>query len=152
MAGWRLGLAVSVLVNLFLVAVIAGHLIGIGAYRGEGALIARALSNAQHSLSASDAAAFRAVMLREAPQFAASARALGASREVLAARITAPVFDRAAVAAAFGQWRGDWMRFTGDFSGPLLDALGTLSPEGRRKLLEERRRAGSDTSGISSRR
>ena len=140
----RAALTASVLLNLFLLALIAGHLLGNGVYQGEGAVIARALTNAQRSLAPNDATAFRDVMTREAPQFAAAARTLQASRSVLAHRISAPSFDRAQTEAALARWRQDWMRFTGDFSGPLLDALGRLTPQGRHALLEERRRSGDE--------
>ena len=82
----------------------------------------------------------RDTLRAEEPCFAAAAAALGHSREALADQILAPQMDPAATRAALLVWRADWLRFTDAFSDPLIDALSKISPDGRRRLVAERRR------------
>ena len=139
----RIVLPVSLILNLFLVALIAGHL-----YRGQsqagelGALtLARALSNAQASLSPADAAAFGAVMKDNASRFAQEAQQLALARVALERRIEAQPYDKEEVRKAFLNWQTCWNHFMDGFDDPLVEALSQISPEGRRKLIERRRQA-----------
>jgi Heavy-metal resistance len=142
----RVALPLSLLLNLFLVALIAGHLLR--RHLNEAGLgtvpLARALVKAEASLSPSDAAAFDAVIRRDAPRYAASARAFGQARRALERQILAQPFDRDAAREALAAWQASWNRFLDDFGGPLVDALAQVSPEGRQKLIAARRRASSD--------
>ncbi|MGH8325286.1 MAG: hypothetical protein ACRET2_00825, partial [Steroidobacteraceae bacterium] len=79
------------------------------------------------------------VLARERSRYAQSAAAVGTARHALARRIVADPFDPHAVREALNTWRASWDRFMGDFSGPLIDALSSISPQGRRGLIEMRR-------------
>jgi hypothetical protein len=87
----RFALPASVLLNIFLIALIGGHFLRHRADDvGPGAVsLPRILVNAQASLSASDAAAFGAIMRRDAPHFLESARKLADARTQLEREVTA---------------------------------------------------------------
>lgn len=139
-SGQRILLTVSLVLNLFLAGLIGGHLLRT---RAQGPLartpFARILASAEAKLSAHDAAAFQAVMQRDAPRFAASGRDLRQARQALRRDIVTEPFDQAAVRRDLTAWEAAWNRFMTDFSGPLVEALGQVSPEGRRKLVAARR-------------
>jgi uncharacterized membrane protein len=134
----RLALPASVVLNLFFVAAIGGHLLH---RRHEdvayGSVFGRALANAEAKLPPPDAAAFGAVMRRDAPHFADAARALGEARQELGRQISAEQFDPAGVKQALAAWRTAWSRFTEDFGDTLVAALAQVSPDGRRKLVAD---------------
>jgi len=151
---WRwLALSLSLLCNVFLVALIAGHFlsrrIGPAAIPLGAAPMARALERTQAILSPQDAAAFRAVLVRDRPRYLQSALRVAAARRELGRRIAAEPFDPRAAGQALAAWRTSWDGFVDAFSGPLIDALSTISPDGRRRLVAERRareqRSGSAT-------
>jgi uncharacterized membrane protein len=141
---WRwLALALSLVLNLFLLAAIGGHFLSrrVDSPRfAVGTPMAGAIARAEAVLNPTDAAAFRAVLVREQPRYAASAEAVDDARRALARRIAAQPFDPRAVSAALDAWRDSWDRFMADFSSPLTDALSAISPQGRRRLIEMRRK------------
>jgi hypothetical protein len=108
---------------------------------GFGIPLARALRNAEAVLSPQDAAAFGAVMRRDAPQYLDSARQLREARRKLRSQITADHVSQGEARQALAVWQTAWDHFMGDVSGPLAEALAQVSPEGRRKLIAERRAA-----------
>jgi uncharacterized membrane protein len=133
-------LALSTILNLFLLGVIAGHLLGGRAPRDVSiSPMARAVERAEAALGPKDAAAFRAALDREGPRYAQSAEQVAAARRALARQIAAEPFDPVATNQALAAWRTSWDRFVGDFSGPLVDALTAISPPGRRRLIDARR-------------
>jgi Heavy-metal resistance len=79
------------------------------------------------------------VLARDRPRFAPSAEQVGAARRALARQIAAEPFDPRAAAQALAAWRASWDRFMDDFSGPLIEALSSISPEGRSRLIDMRR-------------
>lgn len=136
----RFALPVSIVLNLFFVALVGGHLL----HRHHedvvyGTVLARALANAEAKLPPQDAAAFGAVMRRDAPHFAEAGQRLAEARQDLARQIGAEQFDQAGVKQALAAWRGAWGHFIEDFGGALIEALAQVSSEGRRKLVAERR-------------
>jgi uncharacterized membrane protein len=150
-AGPWLALALSTVLNLFLLGVIAGHFLG---RRGPPELamtpMARALERAEAVLSPADAAAFRAAFDRDGPRFSQSAEQVTAARHALARQIAAVPFDPRATSQALAAWRTSWDRFAGDLSGPLIDALAAISPEGRRRLVGAGRERRQDKPGVAS--
>lgn len=131
----RLALPVSIILNLFFIALIGGHLLnvrGIGTYEREP--FARALARAESSLSAPDAKAFNAVMRQDAPQYEPAARQLAKARQALILQITADDFDPGKTRHAMTAWEAAWTQFFNDVNGPLVDAFAQITPEGRRKL------------------
>lgn len=143
-AGWRwYALAASLVLNLFLAAVIGGNLLrphvrAIQAPVSDSPL-ARALVRAEANLSPRDAAAFRAEIVRGEPRYAQAAQQLTAARRALEQQVLAEPFDPQAASQALAAWRTSSAHFLDDFSGSLINALARISPEGRRRLVAERR-------------
>jgi len=135
----RMILPFSIILNIFLVAVIAGHMIRQHSGDQEAQpILARALANVQKNLPPEDAAAFTKVMRTNAPQFTKAALDLAHARGELEKQIAAEPFDTNATSEALDAWKNAWIAFLKNFKGSLLEALDRLSPEGRRKLVEAR--------------
>ncbi|HUC18500.1 MAG TPA: periplasmic heavy metal sensor [Acetobacteraceae bacterium] len=139
---WRIALPASLVLNLFFMGLIGGHMLrsNINSASG-GPLLARALANAEASLSAPDAAAFASVIHRDAARYAKSARELFEARSTLQRQVTAEHYNQKATMLALEAWQASWNRFVDDFGKTLVEALGQVSPEGRRRLVAERRQA-----------
>lgn len=140
---WRwLALSLSLLCNVFLAAVIAGHFlsrrVGTQAVPIGGTPLARALERTQAVLSAKDAATFRSVLERDKPRYAQAAIQVAIARGALEREIAAQPFDPRAASQALAQWRTSWTGFVDDFSGPLIEALAAISPQGRSRLVVAR--------------
>lgn len=136
----RIALPVSIVLNLFLVAVIAGHFLRHRGFEGGSrAPLARALARAEAVLPPGDAAAFSAVIRRGAPHYAEAAKQLAKAREELVRQITAEQFDPAATRRALAAWLAASDRFRSDFGDTFVDALTQVSPDGRQKIVGERR-------------
>ncbi|HVY17840.1 MAG TPA: periplasmic heavy metal sensor, partial [Rhodopila sp.] len=105
--GWhRIALPASIVLNLFLVALIGAHLFRVEhAPTAAESPLARALANAEASLSPTDAAAFRQVLRGDAQRYAGAAMRLSAARDAVRRQIVAEPFDADAVRQALGQWR-----------------------------------------------
>ena len=138
----RAALPLSLVLNVFLIAVIGGHVLHnrVNARGAEGSL-AKALATVASKLSGPDAKAFGDVMRREAPHYQDAIRNLGLARETLEDRIAAEPFDSAAARAAYGAWQQNLTTLTHDFGDALMDGLAAISPAGRHTLIDERRRA-----------
>lgn len=136
----RAALPASVVLNLFLLALIGGHALhhGFGAETRPASFHA-ALERAERVLPPRDAAAFGATIRQDGPKYAQAAQQLTEARQALAQQIASDPFDKEATARAFANWRASWDHFTEQLSGTLVDALSKVSPEGRRKLVSERR-------------
>lgn len=141
----RIALLASLGLNLFLLALIGGFVWHHRSVQG-GTPLMRALARAEASLPKKDAAAFDAVIKRDAPRVEPAQHQLAQARQELQQLIAADDFDRTAVQRALTNWGSAWNRFFGEFSNTLVDALSQVSPEGRRKLIEERRAARAATS------
>jgi len=137
----RMILPLSIILNIFLVAVIAGHMIRQRSEETQTGL-AHALANAEKNLPLEDAEKFRDVMRKDGPQFLKAAANLAYARNELEKLVAAETFDAAATAQALDTWENTWVSFVNDFKGTLIEALGKISPEGRRKLVDGRRLQG----------
>jgi uncharacterized membrane protein len=136
----RVGLAASIVLNLFLIALIAGHVWQVRRMEAHGGTpLVRALARAEAALPPRDAAAFAAIIRRDAPRYAGAARQLNEARQALGRAIAAQEFKQDEVRSAFAAWQASFNRFFADFRDPLIEALAAVSPEGRRKLVAERR-------------
>jgi uncharacterized membrane protein len=134
----RMALPASILLNLFLLAVIGGHLLRVRNHNEVAALpLGRALLRAEAILSKPDAAAFGAVIRRDAPRYGDSWEQLQQARQQLNRQIVAEPFNPAATRAALQATQGAWDHFLGDFSDTLIDGLAQISPEGRHKLISQ---------------
>lgn len=136
----RVVLPISVILNLFLLAIIGGHLWRAHT-RGEiltsGMPLARALMRVEAILPAADSVAFSEVIRRDAPHFAASIGQLRQARQELDRQIVAEPFSPVAARQALSTTQTAWNHFMDDFGGTLIDALSQVSPQGRRKLISE---------------
>ena len=131
----RLALPASLLLNVFFIAVIGGHLLRYNAASDRaGPSLVHALANAEAILSPPDAAAFRAVMNREEPRIAESWQQLVDARRELRRQIAAEQFNRAAAKQALSAWGQHANLFLNDFGDTLIEAFAQVSPEGRRKI------------------
>lgn len=127
-------LAGSLLLNLFLVAAVGGQYLR--HHAGNGPVLMRVLQHVTSRLDAQDADAFRTVLRREAPRYAQAQENLARARAEIDRQLLAPHFDPEATRAAMQQWRGAWTVFVGTFSDALVEAMGRLSPQGRRALVD----------------
>ena len=117
---WRwLALALSLVCNVFLAALIAGHFLGprvrpvrfsVGATP-----MTRALERAEDILSPQDAAAFRGVLERDRPRYVPAALRVAAARRALELQIAARPFDPRAAGQALAAWRASWNGFVDAF-------------------------------------
>lgn len=139
---WRwLALALSLVCNVFLAALIGGFLLRHHAY-AVGVTAAAPLTRlerVQVILSPKDAATFRAVLEHDEPLYAQAARQEAEARRALERQITAEPFDPHAAIQALDTWRKSWNTLVHDLGGPLIDALAAISPEGRSRLAADRR-------------
>ena len=134
----RIALPCSIVLNLFLLAVIGGHFYS--RYAGpprDKTMLSRLLARVETALPADEAAAFKAVILRDQDKFFAARKELLAARQELMAQLTADPYSKAGMTQALKDWKAAWDGVSGEFSGTLVDALATLSPQGRRKLVAE---------------
>lgn len=138
----RLVLVVSLVVNLFLVAVIGGHVLHSRPSQDtprSKTFIGAVLAHAEAALPPEDAAAFGRVMHRNAGLFVGSAANLSTARADIERQIAEEHLDKDATLAALMRWRVQWNNFFEDFTPTLVEALAEVSPEGRRKLLAQHR-------------
>ncbi|GBQ27263.1 periplasmic heavy metal sensor [Gluconacetobacter sacchari] len=124
----------SLLLNLFLVAVVGGQYLR--HRQGNAPVLMRVLQHMTSRLDARDAEAFRTVLRQEAPRYAQAQENLARARAEIDRQLLAPHFDPEATRAAMQQWRAAWNVFVGTFSDALVEALGRLSPQGRRALVD----------------
>jgi uncharacterized membrane protein len=145
---WRISMIGSLILNLFLLALTAGHLLRAEFQpRAAGTPLARALANAGTGLSKPDATVFRNVIRTSAPHFADAAQNLVNAREALRHQIEMEPFNRDATKQAYAAWQRTLNIFIEDFGDALVDALGQISTQGRRKILDERRQRLADVPG-----
>ena len=136
---WRVALALSVILNLFFIAVIGGtvwrnRIAGMGGRPP----FAAALARAEAALSPEDAKAFDAAIRRGMPHYIAAARRLRHARLAVRDQVVAEHFDPDKTRAALNDWQSAWNDFLSAFDDSLIKALAQVSPEGRRKLVAQR--------------
>lgn len=136
---WRIALALSVILNLFFIAVIGGY-VWRNRIAGMGGRppFAAALARAEAGLSPRDAKAFDAAIRQGVPQYIAAAWRLRQTRLAVRDQVTAEHFDPEKTRAALNDWQSAWNGFLSTFDDSLIKALAQVSPEGRRKLVAQR--------------
>ena len=143
----RIALPASILLNLFLVAVIGGHMWRVRGHEAAFATpMARVLARAEASLPAQDAAKFGAVIRRDAQRYADAQKRLLDARLELRRQITADQFNQEDVRRALATWQAAWNAFFDDFGNTLVEALAQVSPDGRHKLAAAHRLEGATAS------
>lgn len=135
----RIALPASIFLNLFLLAVIGGHLWHDHGNRAKPrTLLAHVIAKAEASLPSEEASAFGAVLRRDAPNYLPAQQRLTEARRELVRQITAEQFNKEGVRQALAAWSAAWRGFVDDFGDTLIEALAQISPEGRNKLIAER--------------
>jgi uncharacterized membrane protein len=137
--GRRIALPVSLVLNLFLLALIGGHVWHNRLQASSDRPLARALADVEATLSPRDGAAFKTAILADQPRFAEAAKKSALARLELGRQITAVPFDPRATQRALEAWHTSWNAFMSDLDEPLVHALAQISPEGRQKLVRQRR-------------
>ena len=135
-----MALTASLVLNIFFVAVIGGHIIR--AHRSPvpmGVNFTKAVQDAEANLPTADAKVFKEVLHRGEPRYNPALLQLVDARAELERQIAAEPFDRAKVSQALVAWRTAWLHFTDELGGPLVDALSEISPDGRAQLIASRR-------------
>jgi uncharacterized membrane protein len=140
----RIALPISLIINVFFVAIIGGHWLQTETHRQtSGSSVVLALAEAKAVLSKPDAKTFLAIMGHDAPRYMPAAQQLDAARTKLERQLTATPFDEAATRQAMATWEVSWNRFMNDISDPFIEALGQISPQGRIKLMNLRKTRGT---------
>ena len=124
----------SVALNLFLVMLLAAHLLRptlapAAPPHGEGP-IGRIIDG----LPASDAGRMRAVLDRALPERTAARDRVSAAQREVAAAIARTPYDEAAIRRALLAWQASWQDFSTVFNTELIEAIRTLSDEGRARF------------------
>lgn len=145
-SGWRrIVLPVSVILNVFLAALIGGHFLrNVVPGRVAETSLARTLAHAADNLSPSDAEIFKTAILGGAPHYAEAVQQLAKTRTELERQITAEPFNQQAARAAYAAWQGNLNAFVREFGDSLIEALAKISPEGRRKIVALRHQGQTD--------
>lgn len=139
----RIILGVSLALNLFLVAFWGGQML-----RSQPPVpsgddpLARILAVAEANLPPSDAKIFRETLLKEKPRYAQTVEKLIQARQEMLKQVSADPFDPAATLTALNATQTAWTEFMDAIGRPLVDAVGVVSPEGRRRVVADQKPKG----------
>ena len=130
---WRALFVVSVLLNLFFVALTIGHHFerhpdGPPPFQ----LMTHMFQHAAARLSPTDAEIFQTMMQQEASRYTQAREDLIHAQDDLCHLLLDPNFNAAAVHTAMARRQAAWDAFTGGFNNALVDAMDRMSPQGRR--------------------
>lgn len=147
----KVALAVSLALNLAIVGLVGGALLGDGGNRDGGAPALRALGLGPfaRALSREDRAELRARIEGTGLELREERRAIGQSLRAVEGALRADPFDRTAVEAAFTQARGMVVSLQQTGHDALLDQIETMSTAERRDLADRLARAMRRSGGRS---
>ena len=129
---WRTRMLwLSVGTNLFLGALIGGHLLTARAHRPG---LDGAVDRLAQDLAPDDAVRFRQVLAAERPWYDQSHRLLDSARAELARSIAHDPWDEELVRQHMVAFQARWLESSSRFGDGMLVALGTLSPDGRSRI------------------
>lgn len=139
----RIALPISLVLNMFLLAFVGGQMLRATPEvpRGDDPL-ARILAVAEATLPASDARSFRETLLKEEPRYARAVRKVTEARREMLKQMSADPYDPVATLAALSAMQSAWTEFMDAIGGPLVDAIGQISPEGRRTVVADQKAKG----------
>lgn len=138
----RIALPLSLVLNMFLLAFLgANAACDTGGSKGVDPL-ARILAVAEATLSASDFKSFRQTLLQEEPRYARAVKNVTQARQEMLKQISSDQYDPVATLTALSATQSAWTEFMDAIGGPLVDAIGQISPEGRRKVLGDQNAKG----------
>lgn len=139
----RIALPVSLVANIFLLAFLGGQMLGPRSETpGNDNPLARVLAVAEATLSPSDARLFRQYLLRDEPQYAQAVKRLTQARQEMLRQISADPYDPVATLTSLSAMQSAWAEFMDTISGPLVAAIGEISPEGRRRVVADQKEKG----------
>lgn len=126
--------ALSVALNVFLMAMIGAHLarpnIVPANFPRAGAPLGRIIAD----LPPAEADTVRAVLDNEKPAYQAARERVSAAHREVAAAIARTPYDEGAVRHALASWQSAWHDFSTRFNLVFLDAVRALSDQGRARL------------------
>ena len=139
----RLALPLSLVLHMLLLALAGGQMLRATPEvpRGDDPL-ARILAVAEATLPASDARSFRETLLKEEPRYARAVRKVTEARQEMLKQMSADPYDPVATLAALSAMQSAWTEFMDAIGGPLVDAIGQISPEGRRTVVADQKAKG----------
>lgn len=139
----RIALPVSLVLNMSLLAFLGGQMLRVTpeVQRGDDPL-ARILAVAEATLPASGARLFRQSLLKEEPRYARAVRKVTEARQEMLKQMSADPYDPVATLAALSATQSAWTEFMDAIGGPLVDAIGQISPEGRRTVVADQKAKG----------
>lgn len=138
---WRTRLLFgSFALNLFMLALVGAHLLvrpPPGGPQPE-----RIIAHMVRELPPEDAERFRAVMATRLPAIEDAHARMEGARRAMAQAIARTPYDEAAVREAMKRWQTAWLAMSDGIGEGMLDAVTTLSPDGRRRLADAGLRPG----------
>ncbi|GEM_PF-1825617 len=139
----RIALPLSLVLNMFLLAFLGGQMLRATPEVPKGVdPLARILAVAEATLSASDFKSFRQTLLQEEPRYARAVKNVTQARQEMLKQISSDQYDPVATLTALSATQSAWTEFMDAIGGPLVDAIGQISPEGRRKVLGDQNAKG----------
>ncbi len=135
----RTWFAASVALNVFLVALVAAHLVRPSLAPAAPPHATGPLSRILADLPTAEADKVRAVLDREKPAYQAARERVSAAHREVAAAIARTPYDEDAVRRALASWQASWQEFSTRFNLVFLDAVRTLSDQGRARLADAAR-------------
>lgn len=135
----KIALAISLAVNVAVVGVIGGAVLGSGGSRDSGAPALRALGLAPfaRALSRQDRAELRTRIEGTGVELRENRREIGRALRVVDEALRAEPFDRAAVEEAFARSRGMVVLLQETGHTALLDQIETMNAAERRELADQ---------------
>ena len=139
----RIALPISLVLNMFLLAFVGGQMLrATPEVPRRDDPLARILAVAEATLPASDARSCRETLLKEEPRYARAVRKVTEARQEMLKQMSADPYDPVATLAALSAMQSAWTEFMDAIGGPLVDAIGQISPEGRRTVVADQKAKG----------
>ncbi|MBO1325747.1 periplasmic heavy metal sensor [Acetobacter sp. TBRC 12305] len=132
---WRGLFVLSVLLNLFFVALNIGHHFE---HHPDGpppfGVMTHMFQHVGSRLSPADAQIFQTMMQQEGSRYTQAREELMSAQDDLNRLLLDPNFDAGAVHAAMLRRQAAWDSFVGGFNNALVDAMNQMTPQGRRSV------------------
>ncbi|MFN3320068.1 MAG: periplasmic heavy metal sensor [Allorhizobium sp.] len=139
----RITLALSLVLNMFFLAFLGGQMLRpVPDIPRSADPLARLLAVAQATLPPSDAKLFREALLKEEPRYAQAVKRFTQAREEALNQISANPYDPVSTLMALSAMQSAWAEFMDTISGPVVDAIGEVSTEGRRRAVADQKARG----------
>ena len=84
----------------------------------------------------------RETLLKEEPRYAQAVTKVIQARQEMLKQMSADPYDPVATLTALSAMQSAWTEFMDAIGGPLVDAIGQLSPEGRRGVVADQKAKG----------